>query len=40
MSLECKIITNSEEEILKAFPEYQKNAGNVFVGNYFIETIG
>jgi len=35
-----KIIINSEMEILKVFPEYQKNAKNIFVRNYFIETVG
>lgn len=35
-----KIITNSEMKILKAFPEYQKNAENIFERNYFIETVG
>ncbi|MBZ0109983.1 MAG: transposase [Candidatus Scalindua rubra] len=35
-----KIITNSEAEILKAFPEYQKNIENIFIRNYFIETVG
>jgi hypothetical protein len=27
-------------EILKVFPEYQKNAENIFERNYFIETVG
>ncbi len=35
-----KIITNTEMEILKVFPEYQKNAENIFERNYFIETVG
>ncbi|WP_162532413.1 transposase [Candidatus Scalindua japonica] len=35
-----KIIINSEIEILKVFLEYQKNTENIFIRNYFIETVG